>query len=53
MQELAEQFVDDGLFGEISTALVNYIDYEAIARDLEMEYSSINITGKWFIYHCG
>ncbi|GAA6210955.1 hypothetical protein NBRC116602_06950 [Hyphomicrobiales bacterium 4NK60-0047b] len=53
MRELAEQFVDDGLFGEIPTALVNYIDYQAIARDLEMEYSTINIAGKWFIYHCG
>ncbi|MEP1577204.1 antirestriction protein ArdA [Roseibium album] len=53
MKELAEQFVDDGVFGDIPTVLVNYIDYEAISRDLELEYSSIVIAGKQFIYRCG
>ena len=36
--ELAEQFIDDGLFGEIPTNLVNYIDYESIGRDLSFDY---------------
>jgi len=53
MKELAEQFVDEGVFGEIPTVLVNYIDYEAITRDLEMDYSSIVIAGNSFIYRCG
>lgn len=36
--ELAEQFVDEGLFGEIPSHLVNYIDYESIGRDLSFDY---------------
>ena len=32
--ELAEQFVEDGLFGKIPKGLESYIDYEKIARDL-------------------
>ena len=38
-EELAEIFVDDGLFGEISENLKNYIDYEAIGRDLSYDYT--------------
>lgn len=34
LTKLAEQFVDDGLFGEIAASIINYIDYEAIGRDL-------------------
>lgn len=37
--ELAEHFVDEGLFGEIPDTIINYIDYEAIGRDLSFEYS--------------
>ena len=35
LKDVAEQFVDDGLFGDIPKSLVNYIDYEAIARDMQ------------------
>ena len=52
MKELAEQFVEEGLFGEIPEALQNYIDYEAIARDLSMDYSEIRIDGTNYIYRC-
>lgn len=52
MKELAEQFVDEGLFGEIPEQLRNYIDYEAIARDLSMDYSEISIAGTHFIFQC-
>lgn len=38
MRELAEQFVDEGLFGEIPDRLAFYLDYDAIARDLAMDY---------------
>lgn len=37
--ELAEHFVNEGLFGEIPDAIINYIDYEAIGNDLSFEYS--------------
>jgi len=36
---LAYDFVDDGLFGEIPSHLLHYIDYSAIGRDLSMDYT--------------
>ncbi len=53
MRELAEQFVDEGLFGEIPENLQFYIDYDAIARDLACDYSESNIAGNTIIYRCG
>lgn len=32
--EVAEEMVDEGLFGEIADSIKNYIDYDAITRDL-------------------
>ncbi len=52
LKELAEQFVEEGLFGEIPKSLRNYIDYESIARDLGMDYSEIRIDGTNYIYRC-
>ena len=52
LRALAEQFVDDGLFGEIPKHLQNYIDYDAMARDLGMDYSETTIAGKRLIYRC-
>lgn len=52
LKDLAEQFVEEGLYGEIPQALQYYIDYEAIARDLGMDYSEIRIDGKNYIYRC-
>lgn len=42
MAQLAEQFIDDGLFGTIPDAIANYIDYDAIARDLAMDYTEVD-----------
>ena len=52
MRELAEQFVDEGLYGEIPKSLQFYIDYDAMARDLAMDYSEITIDGTRYIYRC-
>lgn len=52
MKDLAFQFVDEGLFGEVPQSLVHYIDYDAIARDLAVDYSEIEIAGKNLIYRC-
>jgi len=52
MRELAEQFVDDGLFGEVPESFQFYIDYDAIARDLAVDYSQVEIAGKRLIYRC-
>lgn len=50
LRDLAEQFVDEGLFGDIPKQLEFYIDYEAIARDLAVEYSETTIVGQRLIY---
>lgn len=50
MKELAEQFVDEGLFGEIPDHLANYIDMDAIAYDLAIEYTEAEIAGERLIY---
>ncbi|MEL7048359.1 MAG: antirestriction protein ArdA [Pseudomonadota bacterium] len=52
LTELAEQFVDEGFYGEIPDALAYYIDHVAIARDLSAEFSMIEIAGERFAYAC-
>lgn len=52
LKDLAEQFVEEGLFGEIPASIQNYLDYDAIARDLGMDYSEITIDGINYIYRC-
>jgi len=34
LKDVAEELVDEGRFGEIPKTIANYIDYEAIGRDL-------------------
>ena len=48
LRELAEHFVEEGLWGDISM----YIDYDAIARDLGYDYSETTIDGKTLVYAC-
>jgi len=38
LTELAESFVEEGMYGEIPDAIQYYIDYEAIGRDLQYDY---------------
>lgn len=52
LKELAEQFVDEGLFGEIPKSFEFYIDHEAIARDLAADYSMTEVIGERFVYRC-
>jgi len=52
LRELAEQFVDEGLFGEIPERLQYYLDYDAMARDLGMDYSEATIAGTRLVYRC-
>ena len=49
---LAEQYVDEGLFGEIPDTIARYIDYDAIARDLAMDYSEIRIGNNQYLFYC-
>ena len=52
LRDLAEHFVDEGLFGDIPDRLAFYIDYDAIARDLAVDYSETRIDGQNIIYRC-
>lgn len=52
IRELAEHFVDEGLMGDIPENLSRYFDYDALARDLEIEYSEIEIAGTRYVYAC-
>ncbi len=42
LEDLAYDMVDEGLFGEIPESIINYIDYDKIARDLEMDYAVVD-----------
>lgn len=53
LRDLAIDFVDQGLLGDIPDNLKNYLDYDAIASDLEMEYTHTVIAGQDWIYRCG
>ena len=50
LRDLAEQFVDDGLFGDIPPPLANYIDYDAIARDLGSDYGLVHACGRSYAF---
>lgn len=52
LRELAEQFVDEGLFGDIPERLSYYLDYDAIARDLSADYTQTTIAGERYVYRC-
>jgi hypothetical protein len=52
VRDLAEQFVDEGLYGEVPEAFQCYIDYDAIARDLAVDFSEITIAGAHYVYTC-
>ena len=49
--ELAEQRVDDGLYGDIPDHLAGYIDYQAIGRDLSYNgFSKVEVGNSTYIY---
>lgn len=49
--ELAEQLVDDGCFGEIPAHLANYIDYQAMGRDLRHDGCYVEHDGQIYMSH--
>ena len=52
LRNLAMQFVEEGLFGSIPESIQHYLDYDAIARDLSMDYSEITINRTRYVYRC-
>ena len=53
LRNLAEQFVEDGLFGDIPERLAPYLDLDAVARDLGHDYAETEIAGRRIVYRCG
>lgn len=47
MTELAEEFVAEGILGDIPDHLSHYIDYDAIARDLTVDFTETDIAGDY------
>lgn len=52
LSELAEQFVGEGLLGDISESLLRYFDYDAFAGDLAFDYTEATIAGERLVYRC-
>lgn len=52
LRDLAIQFVEEGLFGDIPERIQHYLDYDAIARDLGMDYSETTIDNTQYVYRC-
>lgn len=50
LKDLAMQFIEEGLYGEIPENIQFYLDYDAIARDLGMDYTEIRLNGTNYIY---
>lgn len=52
LAELAREFVEEGLYGDVNEQLQWYLDYDAIARDLAFDYTETIIAGTRLVYAC-
>ncbi len=52
LQDLAESFIEEGLFGDIPDNIRPYLDMDAIARDLGIDYTETSIAGQHYVYRC-
>ena len=52
MRDLAIDFVDQGLYGDVPERFQSYIDYDAIAHDLAYDYNEAVVAGEYLIYRC-
>ena len=51
--QLAEQFIDEGMLGDIPDHLQHYIDVTAYAADLSYDYTEANVLGLNVFYSAG
>ena len=49
-EDLAWEFIENGLFGEIPKHLENYLDIQLMARDLSFDYNEISVGNNSIIY---
>jgi hypothetical protein len=51
LTKLAEQFIDDGLYGDIPDNIANYLDTERMGRDLSFDgYTEATVAGQRLVY---
>lgn len=50
LRELAEHFVEEGLFGVIPKEIEYFIDYDALGRNLGFDYTEATIAGQCLVY---
>lgn len=53
MREFAETYAGDWLLCDVPESLKCYIDYEALAHDLAVEYCETTVAGTRYVYRCG
>ncbi len=53
IRDFAETYAGDWLLCDVPENIKCYIDYEALARDLEADYCETTIAGDNFVYRCG
>lgn len=53
LQDLSRHVADDARFREILGNFRDYLDMEAIIRDLGADYADMYIAGDYYIYRCG
>jgi antirestriction protein len=52
MRDFAETYAGDWLLCDVPESIKCYIDYEALARDLAVEYCATEIAGMRYVYRC-
>jgi len=49
--DMAYEYVDQGLFGDIPDNIQNYLDYERLGRDLSFDYIGTYIGSDLYVFH--
>lgn len=52
LRDLAIQFVDDGLFGDIAENIKCFLDFDAIGDYLGTDYCETTVAGTRYVYRC-
>lgn len=50
MIDLAREFLAEGLFGDLPETICRYLDWDAIARDMAMDYAEVRIANNTYIF---
>lgn len=49
--DMAYEYVEEGLFGDIADNIKGYIDYERLGRDLSFDYSGTYVGNDLYVFH--